>query len=242
LRYSLLLASGLFVLANLVATTRPPNAPSIWSWRWFAPGASHSVADALVLVVLAWSLVALAMCVWCALARLLFSLAREGVLPDVLGRVNGRGIPMVAVLAVTPLALVAPIVAMLTGADVGAFSWDLKESAAVVVCAAYALAALSLPRFLWSIDEISWAPVAGALVAAAGATAVAVTQLVTDLRDGAWMALGLLAISALSGLLMRWWVGTSTELGDRYVGMHDDALASAVVLPPDPPRGVHADA
>ncbi|MET0469150.1 MAG: APC family permease [Aeromicrobium sp.] len=241
LRTSLLLAAGLFVLANFVATTRPPDAPSIWSWRWFAPGADRSIADALVLVVLAWSLVALAMCVWCALARLLFSLAREGVLPGVLGRVDGRGIPMTAVLAVTPLALAVPTAAIVTGADIDAFSWELKQSAAVVICAAYALAALALPRFLWSIDELSWAPVAAALAAGTGATAVAVTQLVTELRAGTWLALGLLAVSALSGLLMRWWVSTSTTLGDRYIGMHDEAVASAVVLPPEPPHGVRVD-
>ncbi|MET0931915.1 MAG: APC family permease [Aeromicrobium sp.] len=242
LRNSLLLAMGLFVLANFVATTRPADAPSIWSWRWFSPGADHSWADALVLVVLAWSLVALAMCVWCALARLLFSLAREGVLPSALGRVDGRGIPMVAVLAVTPLALAVPVAAILSGANIDAFSWELKQSAAVVICVAYGMAAMALPRFLWSIDELTWGPAAGAAVAAAGATAVAVNQLVTELRHGTWLAVGLLAISALSGLLMQGWVSRSTTLGDRYVGMHDEALASAVMLPPDPPHGIRADA
>lgn len=238
---SLMLACGLFVLANLVATTRPADAPSIWSWRWFAPGAQHSVGDALVLVVLAWSLLALALCVWCALARLLFSLAREGVLPSGLGRVSGRGVPMAAAWAVMPLALVVPFGAMLTGADVGDFSWELKESASVVVCLAYGLAASSLVRLLWSIDELSPGPLVVALIAGAGAAAVAVNQLVVEVSHGTYLALALLAVSVAIGMLMRYRMARVADLGDRYVGMHDEALLSSVVLPPDTSSEIHAD-
>jgi amino acid transporter len=242
LRFSLMLAAGLFVLGNLVGTSRPADAPSIWSWRWFAPGSEHSVADALVLVVLAWSLLALALCVWCALARLVFSLAREGVLPDVLGRVNARGIPMRAALAVAPVAMAPPLIAIITGAQIGSFSWGLKSSAAVVVCTAYALTAASLPRFLRSIDEVTPGPVIAAVVSGVGAAAVAVNELVTELRDGTYLALGLLAISAVVGFLMWCWTRRTAGLGDRYVGMHDEALVSTVLLPPDAPGDVRADA
>jgi amino acid transporter len=241
LRNSLLVAAGLFVLANAVATTRPADAPSIWSWRWFAPGHEHSGADGLVLVVLATSLVALAMCVWSALARLLFSLAREGVLPSFLGRVDGRGMPFVAVLAVTPLALAVPVGAMVTGTDIGAFAWDLKQSGGVVICAAYALAAFSLPRFLWLIDELTWKPASCAVAAGLGAVAVAVTQLVSEVRDGMWLALGLLAAATVAGLLMRRRVRTQTSRDDLYVGMHDAAVATQVVLDPEPPQPAPAD-
>jgi amino acid transporter len=241
LRNSLLVAAGLFVLANLVATTRPADAPSIWSWRWFAPGQDISGADALVLIVLATSLVALAMCVWCALARLLFCLAREGVLPTVLGRVDGHGMPSVAVLAVTPLALAVPVGAMAAGSDIGAFAWDLKQSGGVVICAAYAVAAFALPRFLWLIDELSWKPALCAGAAGVGAAAVAVTQLVDELRDGTWLALGLLAAAAVTGLLMQRRIGIQANRDDLYVGMHDAAVASQVVLGPEPPHGSRAD-
>jgi amino acid transporter len=242
LRSSLMLAAGLFALANLVATTRPLDASQLWRWRWFARGAEHSVADGLVLVVLALSLVALALCVWSALARLLFSLAREGVLPSALGRVSRRGIPMLAALVVAPVAVGPPLIAMVIGADSGSFSWELKSSAAVVICAAYALTAAALPLFLRSIDEVTPIPVIAAVVAGVGAAAVAVNQLVRELRDGTYLGLGLLVVSAVLGLLM--WARTrrATGLGDRYVGMHDEALISTVLLPPDGPGDVHADA
>lgn len=237
LRSSLALAAVLFAVANVVATTRPADAPSVWSWRWFAPGADHSVADALVLVVLAWSLVALALCVWCALARLLFSLAREGVLPSALGRVTGRGIPMVAALAVVPLALTPPLVAELAGTQLASFAWELKTSAGVVVCTAYALTAASLPRFLHSIDELSPGPVTAAVVAGCGAAAVAITELVDELRHGTFLALALLVGSGAVGLLMHRRARRAPRHEDRYVGMHDEALVSAVVLPPDASSG-----
>lgn len=229
-RASLALAAGLFALANVVSAARPAGASSVWSWRWFAPGADRSLADGLVLAVLAWSLVALALCVWCALARLVFSLAREGVLPGGLGRVTRRGIPMTAALAVAPVGLVPPLVAMALGVDAGAFSWELKESAGVVICVAYALAAAALPRLLWSIDEVSPGPVTGAVLAGLGAAAVASNELLVELLHGRRLALGLLALSAVLGLLMH--VGTSRRrrAGRDQIGLHDEALASAVLV------------
>lgn len=231
LRSSLALAAGMFVVANLVATTRPADAPSIWSWRWFAPGADRSVVDGLVLVVLAWSLVALALCVWCALARLVFSMAREGVLPSALGRVNSRGIPIVAAIAVTPVTVLPAVLALLTDSEVGAFSWELKQSAGVVICAAYAATAVALPVFLRSIDELSPGPVVAAVVAGAGAAAVAVDRLALELREGNVLALGLLLVTVTLGLLM-WRRTAGVPPQDRHVGMHEEPLASSVLLPP----------
>ena len=241
LRWSLLLAAVLFAFANLVATMRPADAPSVFTWRWFAPGAERSTTDALVLGVLAVSLVALALCVWCALARLVFSLAREGVLPEALGRVDGRGIPLTAALAVTPLALVPTMVGVLTEDGGTSFGWTLKVSTAVVICTVYALTALSLIFFLRRIDEVSPGPVLAAGVAGAGAAAVAVNELVTELRAGSYLALGLVvAAGVLGGLMWRGALGRS-ETPDRYVGMHEEALASSVLLPPEGRADRHAD-
>lgn len=234
LRSGLGLAAVLFGLANVVAAARPADAPSVWTWRWFAPGEDHSVVDAMVLLVLAWSLVALALCMWCALARLLFSLAREGVLPAALGRVNSRGIPMVAALAVTPIAVLPSITAVLAGEGVGAFSWELKEATGVVMCTVYALTAVSLISFLKVIDEVSPIPVIAAVLAGAAAAAVAVNELMTEIHRGAYLGIGMLVVSTAVGLMLRWRINRGADRGDgRYVGMHDEALASAVRLPPD---------
>lgn len=231
LRSSVALAAVLFAAANLVATTRPADAPSVWSWRWFAPGAEHSVVDGLVLVVLAWSLVALALCVWCALARLIFSLAREGVLPAVFGEVNSRGIPMVAAWAVTPLAIGPAFLATVFGPGAGAFSWDLKEATGVVICLAYALTALSLILFLRDIDEVAALPVIAAFIAGTAAAAVAVDELIREVDQGRILALGMLLAAAAVGLLLHL-RARRTDRGDLYVGMHDEALASSVRIPP----------
>ena len=243
LRSSLGLAAVLFGLANVVASARPADAPSVWTWRWFAPGEDRSVIDALVLLVLAWSLVALALCMWCALARLLFSLAREGVLPAVLGRVNARGNPMVAALTVTPLAVLPSIAAVLVGDGAGAFSWDLKEATGVVICTAYALTAVSLVAFLKAIDEVSALPVIAAVVAGTAAAAVAVNELLTEMRQGAYLGLGMLVVAFVVGLMLKWHISRGAGRGDdgRYVGMHDEALASTVRLPPDARGCEHAE-
>jgi amino acid transporter len=240
LRSSLALAAVLFAVANLVATARPADAPSIWTWRWISPGADRSIADALVLVVLAWSLVALAMCVWSALARLLFSMAREGVLPKVLGSVDARGIPMVATLAVLPMAVVPPLLAMLAGLELGDFSWQLKLSASVVICAAYACAAASLPLFLRSIDEVTPWPVIVAALAGISAAGVMVNELVREAREGNHLALAMLVVAGALGLGMWVWSRRASGPDDRYVGMHDEALAASVILPPGRPSDGHA--
>lgn len=241
LRSSLALAAVLFALANLVASMRPPDAPSVWTWRWFAPGAERSLVDGMVLVVLAWSLVALAMCVWCALARLLFSLAREGVLPGALGRVDGRGVPMTAAWAVTPLALVPPVVSIVTGPGAGAFAWDLKVSSGVVICLAYTLAAASVIRFLWILDEVSTVPVIAAAVAGTATAAVAVRELVIELDHGVHTAVILLVASAMSGRVMHLRTRRREDREGRYVGMHEEALASMVLLPPEGRSSAHGE-
>lgn len=202
LKSSLALAAMLFVVANVVATARPADAPSIWSWRWLSPGADRSVGDALVLAVLAWSLVALSMCVWSALARLLFSMAREEILPAALGRVDARGIPMVATLAVLPLVMAPPVLAMLAGVGLDGFSWQLKLSASTVLCVAYASAAASLPLFLRSIDEVTRGSVVAAVLGGVGAAAVAVNEIAHELRDGNPLGLTLLAVAVAIGLGM----------------------------------------
>ncbi|PKH40657.1 Amino acid transporter [Nocardioides alpinus] len=241
LKSSLALAAVLFVIANVVATARPADAPSIWTWRWLSPGADRSVSDALVLVVLAWSLVALAMCVWSALARLLFSMSREGILPAALGRVDTRGIPVVATLAVLPLVVTPPVFAMLAGVGLDGFSWQLKLSASVVLCVAYASAAASLPLFLRSIDEVTHGPVLAAVIGGIGAAAVAANELVRELRDGNPLGLALLAVAFAVGLGMWVQTGRGSTPADRYVGMHDEALAGAVILAPATPGDGHVD-
>ncbi len=243
LRSGLGFAAVLFGLANVVASARPADAPSVWTWRWFAPGGDRSVIDALVLLVLAWSLVALALCMWCALARLLFSLAREGILPAVLGRVNARGIPMVAALAVTPVAVLPSFAAVVAGEGAGAFSWELKEATGAVICSSYALTAISLVAFLKVIDEVSVLPVIAAVVAGTAAAGVAVNELLTEMRHGTYLGLGMLVVACIVGLMLKWSTSRRADRGEdgRYVGMHDEALASSVRLPPGGRDSEHAE-
>ncbi|UMG93883.1 APC family permease [Nocardioides sp. TF02-7] len=101
MRTSLLVTGCLFLAANLVGTVQPDREAG-YTWRWFAVGQEVSRADAAALVVLAVSMAALAVCAWMALSRLLFSFAREGVLPAGVGRTNGHGVPVVATWCALP--------------------------------------------------------------------------------------------------------------------------------------------
>jgi hypothetical protein len=131
------------------------------------------------------------------------------------------------------------VIAMLAGVDLGEFSWELKLSASVVMCVAYACAAASLPVFLHAIDEVTPVPVLVALLAGAAAATVATHELVTELREGRQLGLALLVASAVLGLGI-WARSRRTPKGeDRYVGMHDETLVSSVLLPPSAPRDGH---
>lgn len=224
MRSSLALTGTLFLAANLVGAAVPEAlAPS--RWRWFDLDATTSAPDALTLVILGISLLALALCAWTALSRLLFAFAREGILPDALGRTTDDGVPTVAVWSAGPLVLGVPLVAVLLAK--GRVSADLLHAATLIMCVTYGLAAVALVPFLRRLDELRKRTVLLAIATLGGVVAVAVVRTDQVLSEGSELpvlvGLGVLGL----GLL---WRATVVRRPLVRVGLHDSPVIHDVAL------------
>lgn len=200
MRITLLITGGLFLAANLVATTLPDTDRS--RWRWFDQSSATSPLDALVLLVLAVSMLAMALCAWTALSRLAFAFAREGMVPGVLGRTDDRGVPHVATWAVAPLGLIVPLATALLP-DASSLTRDLLQSATVVMCLTYGFVAVALVPFLRSIDELRPRTVVLSMGTLGGVGLVATESIRQALDDGSTLCLVLMAGAVALGVLWR---------------------------------------
>ncbi|QCW49522.1 APC family permease [Nocardioides dongxiaopingii] len=224
MRSSLALTGTLFLAANLVGAAVPEAlAPS--RRRWFDVDAATSPLDALTLLVLGISLLALALCAWTALSRLLFALAREGILPGALGRTTDGGVPAVAVWCAGPLVLGVPLLATVGAADRA--SVDLLHAATLIMCVTYGLAAVALVPFLRRLDELRARTVLLATTTLAGVVVVAVSRAGQVLDDGS--VLPVLAGLGVLGLGLVWRVVVGRRPFVR-VGLHDPPVVEDVVL------------
>lgn len=215
MRITLLITGGLFLAANLVATTLPHAERS--RWRWFDQSSATSPLDALVLFVLAVSMLAMALCAWTALSRLAFAFAREGMLPEVLGRTDGRGVPYVAAWAVGPLGLVVPLATALVP-DASSLTRDLLQSATVVMCLTYGFVAVALIPFLRNIDELRPRTVALSTATLGGVALVAAESIRQALEDGSTLCLVLMGGTGALGVLWRVALRTrATHPGSHHI-------------------------
>ncbi|WP_291054540.1 APC family permease [Herbiconiux sp.] len=103
-----------------------------------------------------------------ALARVLFAMGREGVVPPVFGATHRRfRTPWVAAVVSVPVVAVVPMIAILLGSGL----WETMQVLIVVAAAgyitAYALVCVAAPVFLHRIGELTpWAAVRAAAAAA----------------------------------------------------------------------------
>jgi amino acid transporter len=223
-----LLMVGVVVNASLGERTRG---------RWFHPGAEVSYADATVLVVIAASYLALALCAWTALTRLLFAFSRDGLLPAALGHTDRRtGNPTVAVTVTAPIVLLPMCFSLLNGEPPGWASYELLIYATLILFVAYALTAIAVVPFLARLGELTGRAVALAVSGAAGITVVGVVEVHHDVADGrpeVRLALALLLVVALV-----WRVGLALRpSGVEHLGRHEETLRSDVLIPGDPGAG-----
>ncbi|MFI5429062.1 amino acid permease [Aeromicrobium sp. UC242_57] len=228
MRGGLLLTGGLFMAANAVGTVLPETM-NVWSFRWFGIGQKVSPLDALVLVLLAASYVALAFCAWNALARLIFSFAREGVLPSVMGATTSRGVPWLAVAVVVPVVLVVPIVRWLSGETPSAGSWAMLRVATEVVSIAYGITAVALVFFLVRIDERPSTAVKAA-VGVIGVVGVLAERFVAEAAHDERTMLTWLAAVVIASAVWRGAVTRRLSHHRAVLGAHEEPLASEVVL------------
>ena len=175
-----------------------------------------------------------------ALGRVLFSMAREGVLPAGLGRTHPRfETPYRALALVLPAVVGVPVVALAVGADPRAVLTGALTVSAFGYVLAYVLACLAMPLFLRRIGELTPVPaVAGLLAAGAGALGLGAAMAGASLWHGQAMTLvflGALLPGVAWALLLQWRAPGRL----RSVGVYDQATVDSVLpgsVPAEPVR------
>jgi amino acid transporter len=173
-----------------------------------------------------------------ALARVIFSLGKEGVLPHRLGESHPRlQTPVAAALVTVPVVVLPPAVALAVGAGL---TWTVDASLVVATAGyllAYALVCAAAPVFLWRLGEVTVPPVIYALVATVTLTGVSAFYLTNAWTDGARTGV-LVFLAALPGgaIYYAWRVRTNPGLRAR-IGMYDEPVAAEVLgaTPPTAP-------
>ncbi|TFV44843.1 APC family permease, partial [Blastococcus sp. TF02A-35] len=165
-----------------------------------------------------------------ALARVLFSMGREGVLPSSLGRTHRRfGTPHVAMGLALPLLVAVPVGCLLAGAGARTVLTGTLTVSAFGYVLAYLLVSVAAPLFLRRIGELTPAPLAGGLVAAV----LWLLVLGMALVGASWG--GGRGLSLVFGLALLPGVGWVAWLRLRHpgrlarVGVYDEATADRVL-------------
>ncbi|ACZ32070.1 amino acid permease-associated region [Xylanimonas cellulosilytica DSM 15894] len=169
-----------------------------------------------------------------ALARVLFTMGREGLVPRRFGDAHPvHGTPSAALTATLPALTVIPVAAVLAGARL----WEAMQVLLVVAAGgyitAYVLVCTAVPPFLRRIGEATRGAVTLATCTAVVLTGALVTMLAVQggspRRAGVWAFLALLAAGAAGGLL---------RLRQRprlrtHLGVHDEPVVSDLLAVPE---------
>ena len=175
-----------------------------------------------------------------ALGRVLFSMAREEVLPRTLGRTHRRfDTPHRALAVVLPAVVGVPVVALVLGAAPLSVLVGSLTVSAFGYLAAYVLACLAMPLFLRRIGELTLLPLVGGLLAGGVGLAGLLAAMAGAARwDGeATTAVFLAALAP--GVAWAVWLRWRTPERLRAVGVYDQTTASSVLpgsVPAEPPR------
>lgn len=165
-----------------------------------------------------------------ALARVLFSLGREGVLPHQIGRTHpSLRTPVAAALVTVPIVALLPAATIACGASL---SWMVETSLVVATAGyllAYLLVASATPVFLWRLGELTLRPVliaAAATLTLAGVIGFYLTDQWTDRsRAGILLFAGWLAVGTLLYLIR---LRIDPRVRAR-LGMYDEPVAADVL-------------
>ena len=188
----------------------------------FGLAAWAAVAD----VGIATSGLACAIASTTALTRIVFTLARDGVVPAQLGRTHRRHrTPIGAIAVAVPPIVLVPIAIVAAGVS----PWEAMKSvlliSAVGYIVAYVLVCIAAPLFLRRIGEVTAGSViiaVGAAVALTGCLTVYLTAEAAAGNPGVWLTLGFAVVAAA---LIRW--RRRAPLGE--VGRYDEPVAAHVL-------------
>ncbi|RYV49619.1 APC family permease [Pengzhenrongella frigida] len=207
---------------DLGSSTSPVNELS----AAFGPPWLAGVLD----VAIALSFLACAIASAVAMARILFAMGRELVLPEWFGHVNRvRQVPTVATRVAVALIAGPPVLAAAVGLDLQALMGVFIVLAAAGFLTAYALVCFAAPAFARQIGEphpwttvLSWS---GAVLISASLVTFLVLQVMTAHAATAWAFVVLLAAGTGLGWLR---LARSPVARDR-VGMYDEPTSQDIL-------------
>lgn len=188
----------------------------------FGVGGWASVAD----LGIAASFLACAIGSTTALARVLFAMGRDGVMPRVTGRTHARfGTPIGAIAVALPIVVAVPVGLVLCAVDLRDAMHLTIAVGGIGYIVSYVLACVAAPLFLRRIGELTPAVAATALGAAAALSAAVVAFAAADLATGSAAVAVAAGIGAVSAALIVWRL--RRPIGP--LGVYDVPVAAAVL-------------
>jgi amino acid transporter len=164
-----------------------------------------------------------------ALARVLFSMGREGALPRALGRTHPRfETPHVALTAVLPAVAGVPLILLGAGADPLAVFTGLLTVSAFGYVVAYLLACLAMPVFLHRIGELTWPTLVAGVTAGGLLFGVLAVAVVGASMSGGGMGL-VFASTMAPALGWLWLLRYRAPRRWNAVGVYDQATTGSVL-------------
>lgn len=229
---SLLVTGSLCLLTTIALAADPANALDTLhrsariEHLWFPQG--DDVALALFRVTRILSLVACTLALWAALARLVFTLAHERVLPSALARTHPRFLtPRRAVAWTAPL-VIGPG-ALLVASDYGlqGSSASLLDTSELVMLVGYFLVCLAVPALLLQLGELTWRPVAASVAGGAVVVVAFISNLLLqDARNDADFVV--VVAAAVVPAASCWYVALRRRRPEvlARLGLHDQTIQS----------------
>lgn len=194
---------------------------AVRGWPWLAP---------LLDLGLAMSFFACVLATTNGIARVLFSLARDGVAPRAFGRTHSRfATPHVAIAVVAPLLVVGLAAALLAGAPLGPTLTFLLTVATGGFLVAYLLVCLAAPVFLRRIGELTWPAVAATAVIVPILLAVLVAYVLSSGGTPVVVVLVALALAAAGWFA---WLRVRRPAEIAAIGVYDETVAADVLGDP----------
>jgi amino acid transporter len=227
------LVTGILCLVTTIALAADPAA-SLQALHhsvrvehvWFSD--EQTTAIVLYRATRVLSLVACTLAMWAAMTRLVFTLAREGVLPSVLARTHPRLLtPQRAVLITAPLVIVPGAVLVSENHRLQVALGSLLDTTGLVMLVVYLLVCLAAPAFLVRIGELTGQALAVS-AATAGVLVVALSTHIAwqpergDLAFVAGVAATVIPLATLWYVVLRL---RRPAVLDR-MGLHDQTIAS----------------
>ncbi|WP_127476734.1 APC family permease [Microbacterium sulfonylureivorans] len=174
----------------------------------------------LVDLIVAVSFLACALAMTNAATRLAFAMSREGLLPEIFGRVSRRGVPALGGVVLASFVLAVPGLVYSFGGSRQDLRMVTSPGSTIGFVLAYALVCLAAPVFLARIGELTVRSAVLAAVPLAGLVAVLVFYLVSAAADnpaGLWWAAVILGAVVAAGAVR---LTRHPGLAAR-VGVHD---------------------